>query len=644
MTVIRVGTSPTIADVARAAGVSRATVSRVMNGKASVDDAMASRVREAAEALRYRPSSTARSLSLGRTNTVAVSLPDLSNPMFQDTLQGVTHAAGAQGYRVLVADTAGDPSAEAESAMDARLRCDAIVLVSPRLPERELRDLLPSLAPAVVVNRVPDGHTPTIGVDYGAGIRSILTHLVTLGHRDVLYLSGPPLSASNRLRIDALREFAAQRADLRVREHTAGASIQAGYDSGDAVIASGATAVVAYNDLVAYGLLARLNDLGVAVPADISVTGFDGIGFARFAQPALTTAAVSQTELGQSAWQMLAALLAGERPADPPPVQPHLVVRASTRMVTDLTGRRPTTEDDDAPRPRHLTGFEWRAEEDDWVLDGSARDGSTTALVRARSGGDLPAVHSPRPYLHPVRTAQGVVLTDRSPQRHRQQHGVSMAVALVNGTSYWGGRTYLRGEGPTLLQNHGRQVATRTVAEGAALTQDLTWFTQHDEPLLTERRSTRAVGLGRQGWVLQWTSTLRAGHGDLTIESAATQGRIGAGYGGIFWRLGPSTTTTVFGPDVAGERAVHGSSLPWVAFVQHGVERAVTLILVQHPALVLPWFVRAEDWVGAGPALAWDAPRHVAAGDELALGLAGVAVDGALTESAAAELAARAWD
>ena len=153
----------TIAEVAHAAGVSRATVSRVMNGRSTVDPELAARVREVAEQLHYRPSNTARSLSLGRTNTVAVVVPDLANPMFQQVLRGVASAAADEGYRVLVADTAEHAADEERIALDARLRCDALVLVSPRMPEGTLRALLPEIGPVVVVNRAADGVTPTLG-------------------------------------------------------------------------------------------------------------------------------------------------------------------------------------------------------------------------------------------------------------------------------------------------------------------------------------------------------------------------------------------------------------------------------------------------------------------------------------------------
>ena len=212
----------TIAEVAHAAGVSRATVSRVMNGRSTVDPELAARVREVAEQLHYRPSNTARSLSLGRTNTVAVVVPDLANPMFQQVLRGVASAAAEEGYRVLVADTAEHAADEERIALDARLRCDALVLVSPRMPEQTLRALLPEIRPVVVVNRAADGTTPTLAIDYAAGIDQIVEHLTGLGHRHLLYLAGPTDSASHGARLDALRVAAARREDVRLSERPRG--------------------------------------------------------------------------------------------------------------------------------------------------------------------------------------------------------------------------------------------------------------------------------------------------------------------------------------------------------------------------------------------------------------------------------------
>ncbi|WP_431308310.1 LacI family DNA-binding transcriptional regulator [Demequina litorisediminis] len=183
----------TIADVAEAAGVSRATVSRVMNGRSTVGETITARVKAVAEELQYRPSNVARSLSLGRTETVALVVPDLANPMFQHVLSGITDAAAAHGYRVLVADTAEKPEDEAEIALDARLRCDALVMVSPRMPQDQLAALIRQASPMVLVNREsPDPAVPSVTVNYRTGMAAVLTHLVSLGHRRVVYLAGPP--------------------------------------------------------------------------------------------------------------------------------------------------------------------------------------------------------------------------------------------------------------------------------------------------------------------------------------------------------------------------------------------------------------------------------------------------------------------
>ena len=194
------GRPATIADVATAAAVSQATVSRVVNGKISVDPSIARRVLDVVAELGYRPSTSARNLARGSTQTVAVLVPDLGNPMFQEVLRGVTHAAAAAGYRVLVADSEESPADEAELAREARRRCDALVLVAPRMPHDELRDLLASLAPVVLVNRSIEG-TPDVAVDYATAAFDAVGHLVALGHTRLVYLAGPASSESNRRRL-----------------------------------------------------------------------------------------------------------------------------------------------------------------------------------------------------------------------------------------------------------------------------------------------------------------------------------------------------------------------------------------------------------------------------------------------------------
>ena len=638
----------TIDDVARAAQVSRATVSRVMNGKSTVDAVLAQRVTAAAAALRYQPSTMARSLSLGRTNTVAVVVPDLTNPMFHEVLSGVSEAASERDYRVLVADTAGDPAQERRSISDARRRCDAIVLVSPRLDEAELRELLPMLHPVVVINRLPDGVTPTVGADYAAGADRVMEHLLALGHEHLVYLSGPPRSEPNRARLEAMRRIAAGRAGVQLTELPGGASIASGYRAGESVLECHATAVVAYNDLVAFGLLARLNELGVAVPTDISVTGFDNITLSRFSVPPLTTVTVHHQQLGELAWRQLTALLDGVDATDPPLWTPQLEVRASSGVVPATAhGQRregPRTAETPLPVLRALTWREDRARDGHaQVLVGGLADGSELDLARVVDGTAMPPVHSPRPYLHPVRTAAGLDLTEVTPADHRHHYGVSMAVALVNDTSFWGGRTYVRDEGPTLLSNHGRQQVVAEEVSGSTLHQHILWSDASGADLLTEQRRLDGAVVHDHAWSLLWCSELTADQHDLLIESPATAGRRGAGYGGLLWRLGPATTTTVIGAHGEGPDALHGSVSPWAAFVQHRGPRVATLVLAQDPDRVLPWFLRASDYVGAGPALAWSTPLRVPRGETLTVRLGAVLLDGAATAEEAEALTAELW-
>ncbi|WP_307815917.1 DUF6807 family protein [Myceligenerans indicum] len=675
----------TIGDVAAAAGVSRATVSRVMNGRSTVAPDIAERVRAAAESLSYRPSTAARNLALGRTRTVALVMPDVGNPVFQQILHGVMAAAGQDGYRVLVADTAEDESQEAAIALEARLRCDALVLVSPRMSDDDLARLVPDVEPVVVLNRqVPrlpaQGGDPALGtaapslvVDYEDAATQVIEHLVGLGHQRLAYLAGPRASASDAQRRAGILRAREHHPGLDVQEIPAGPDIAAGHAATGAVLAGRATAAVAFNDLVAFGLLAGLNEAGVAVPADVSVAGFDDIDLARYATPALTTVAVPQSELGRHAWKELAAVMDDDaQPARSARFTTHLEVRASTGPApvgpervhaTDRAVPAPGEGSPDAAAaapggapPPAESSLTWEDEQDAVVLHGPAG----TPLARRETGERIPPVHAPRPYLHPVHTLGGTPLTDSGPVDHRHHYGVGMAVADVNGTSHWGGRTFIEHVGPTLLQNHGRQVARDVRPDGATLTETVAWLDEHGgQQLVEDRRVTaRLLDAGgpasggtpagggdavsgspaHPGWVLDWRSVLHATDGPLEIRSPATNGRPGAGYGGLFWRLPIADETRVLSVGGEGETLAHGSSSPWLAFVQRHGDRPTTLVLAQ-PGPVRPWFVRSAEYPGACPALAWDAPLLVPDGGSVQVGLVAALFDSELGPTEAAAVA-----
>jgi len=321
----------TISQVAQAAGVSRATVSRVINGRASVAPELAERVRATAAALGYQPSPVARSLALGRTSTVAIIVPDLANPMFQSVLRGLGRAAAAHGHRMIVAESNEDPREEALLAVEVGRHCDGIVLAASRLPDAELAELVPRLGPVVLVNRdIPGLAVPSIAVDYRAGIRDVAAHLIGLGHTRLAYLAGPPASAANRERVHSLRGVVRECRRVELIELECGGTFADGQAVAEAVIHSRATGVIAFNDLVAFGAMGGLHEFGVAVPRQVSMVGFDDIPFARFTTPPLTTASVPQHELGGQAWQRLWALLQGRSPQHNVIFRPRLEVRGST--------------------------------------------------------------------------------------------------------------------------------------------------------------------------------------------------------------------------------------------------------------------------------------------------------------------------
>jgi len=305
-----------------------------MNGNPSVDAALAERVRAAAEELNYSASPLARSLVLGKTNTIAVVVPDLANPTFHGVLRGLSRAASHDGYHILIADSAEAIAEERILAVETRRRCDGLVLCAPRMAEADLEQLLEELKPVVLVNREAGStSTPVIAADYRTGLVELLNLLYGYGHRSLVYLAGAPNSASNARRLEGVRAFLDDHPDTAIQVLRCGVNFADGYDAAERVLASAATGVLAFNDLVAMGLMSSLNERGVNVPERISVAGFDDIPFARYLTPPLTTASVPVTELGEQAWHRMWDLLNERAPGHPIIFRPRIENRGSTGPV-----------------------------------------------------------------------------------------------------------------------------------------------------------------------------------------------------------------------------------------------------------------------------------------------------------------------
>jgi hypothetical protein len=263
----------------------------------------------------------------------------------------------------------------------------------------------------------------------------------------------------------------------------------------------------------------------------------------------------------------------------------------------------------------------------------------------------LPDRLSPRPYLHPVTTLGGTVVTDTRPVDHDWHLGAGLAIPDVGGVNFWGGPTYVRGQGYVERDDHGRVEHVRwRVRETGTLVEDLRWVGPDGAPRLTEERTLRAslVATAPRCWALRFASALRNATGaPLRLGSPATNGRAGAGYGGFFWRAPASTVPCrIFSPSARGEAAVHGSRTPWVAFGGrgHGVDAGYTLVFAV-PAdgsaagwSTWPWFVRAAEYPGVCSAIAFDREVLLDADGRLDVRVSVLVIDGAVDPEAVPSL------
>jgi LacI family transcriptional regulator len=333
----------TIRDVAREAGVSVATVSRVLNDSGPVREATRHRIREVARRLRYVPNTAARSLATRRTGTLGVLLPDLYGEFFSEVIRGIDERAQESGFHLLVSSSH-DDRAEIAAAMRAmRGRVDGLVVMSPDADAPTLAANLPETLPVVLLNSaVADGAFDVITVDNFGGAFTAVRHLAALGHRRIATITG------GRRNHDAAERLRGYRAALKASglersaalEATGDFTEQSGYRAARELLARRPrpTAIFAANDSMAVGAMSALREAGLRVPDDVAVAGFDDIPIARYMSPPLTTVHVAISELGARAVGRLLEAVRGKnrhrRRAETLPTT--LVVRGSCGAgVTD---------------------------------------------------------------------------------------------------------------------------------------------------------------------------------------------------------------------------------------------------------------------------------------------------------------------
>ncbi|WP_159944137.1 MULTISPECIES: LacI family DNA-binding transcriptional regulator [unclassified Nocardiopsis] len=316
----------TIKDVAHASGVHVSTVSRTFSAAHLVNAETRARVLAAAHQLGYRPNRAARALSTRRTGNLGLIVADIANPFFPPLIKAAQAHARASDHHVFVADTDEQARVEEELIRSMATQVDGALLVASRLSNRVINELSADV-PFVVVNRRPPG-LPAVLMDVASGARQAVEHLAGLGHREVALLSGPRASWTNQ----NLERAAAEEAERHgVRLHRLGPNQpteEGGAAAAPDLLATGATAALAYNDLVALGLVGELRSRGLAVPDDLSVVGVDNTDTARHCD--LTTVDMPTAAAGRAAIDLLLRrITSGDAPGTVT-LDTRLIVRGST--------------------------------------------------------------------------------------------------------------------------------------------------------------------------------------------------------------------------------------------------------------------------------------------------------------------------
>jgi LacI family transcriptional regulator len=330
----------TIYDVARQAQVSPATVSRVLNGRTTVDPVMAARVQQAMRDLDYRPNAVARNLRLSQTSLWAVIISDIGNPFFTSMVRGVEDVAQSAGYSVVLCNSDEDPEKESRYIAAALAERMAGVIIATSGRPSVINRLIEARIPVVAIDRQLRGVTlDTVLVDNVHGAELATAHLLDNGYRRVACITGPRRisTAAQRLRgyQRALRSHGREATDNLVRN--ADFREEGGYRAMESLLDSGnpPDSVFATNNLMTVGAVECLVDRGIKVPAEFGVVGFDEIPWAHLVRPSLTTVSQPTYDLGRAA-----AVLLTERIANP--TRPPSTVTLSTGLQVRESSTRPT--------------------------------------------------------------------------------------------------------------------------------------------------------------------------------------------------------------------------------------------------------------------------------------------------------------
>jgi LacI family transcriptional regulator len=328
----------TIADVAEYAGVTKTTVSRVLNNKGEISNETRQKVLKAVEELGYRRSRIARGLATDQTFLLGLIVPSIANEFFTEIARGAEDTAWENDYKILLCNTEGDWDREEGMFLFLEdIQVDGIVVCAPRLPEERLLPLVEQFQNVVVVNGQGIAWHELAGAmetDDAGGMAQAVNHLLASGRRHLTYLGGPLDARVSTERyhgfVNALQAVGyALDPDWRTTCHPA--NLEGGYECFRELMNAhpDIDGVVCFNDLVAAGAIKACVELGIAVPDDVAITGCDDIQLASLVRPSLTTLQTPKQELGAQAVHMLLERIGDQRNQEPVIIKQKLIIRES---------------------------------------------------------------------------------------------------------------------------------------------------------------------------------------------------------------------------------------------------------------------------------------------------------------------------
>ncbi|WP_345800336.1 LacI family DNA-binding transcriptional regulator [Microbacterium sp. AZCO] len=329
---------PSIYDVARQAGVSHMTVSRVLNGHPNIRESTRERVLQAIDEMNYTRSSIARALATRRAMRIGVLVDGPVQYGPNSTLRAIESAARDVGYAISAFSISDDEESQIDTGVVELVTqgVDALCVIAPRASSLDILRKQTTGLPTIVIKAEPDAAWHTVAVDQRAGATLAVSHLIELGHRRILHVAGPLDWYDARERQEGWSD-ALKAAGLSAAQPVAGDwTSDYGYEFGSSYDFADFTAVFAANDQMALGLVHGLSDRGLRVPHDISVVGFDDLPDARHFLPPLTTVRQDFAALGELALrQIIAAIDSEEDGVQHDRIEPRLIVRSSTAAPRD---------------------------------------------------------------------------------------------------------------------------------------------------------------------------------------------------------------------------------------------------------------------------------------------------------------------